>query len=401
LKRKVKHLNIIKRPEIVMSLDKRKLILYILYLTVFLNSTSLGTSNFLLPVYAEALGATYSDLGRIGAVGNIAYLVFTIATGYLLDRYERVKLYSLFTLCGAICVTFFAYSETIFQVILVRGLLGVFSATFWVTASTLTADLAPPELLTRSMGRYNLAWILGFALGPLGGGFIINSFGYKVFFYSLGGLMLLSLLIILFKIRGKISLKGRHDSVASTSKSLRKVFFAYLTLIPFTLVLGIYMAIMPGHMKVVGLTSASIGSLIAMTNGVRGLSFFNVERYVDWGSRKSLYSASLFIFSSMFLVRNAASVIEFAIPLVLYGIGAGIVTPVILDFITRRIPKSALGAAMGLHEGVYGLGMCFGPLFGGTLADIYGTQTLYLILALVALTLLPLSWRMTGESNYL
>jgi MFS family permease len=337
-----------------MSLDKRKTVLYILYFTIFLNSTSLGTSNFLLPVYAETLGATYSDLGRMGAVGNIAYLIITLATGYLLDRYERVNLYSLFTVCGAISVAFFAYTNTIFQVILVRGLLGVFSATFWVTASTLTADLAPPELLTRAMGRYNLAWIMGFALGPLGGGFVINLFGYEVFFYSLGGLMLLSLLIIMIKIKGKISLKGKQDQVTSTSKSLRKVLLAYITLIPFTLVLGIYMAIMPGHMKVVGLTSASIGALIAMTNGVRGLSFFNIERYVDWGSRKSLYSASLFIFSSMFLVRNAVSIIEFAVPLVLYGIGAGIITPVILDFITRRMPKSALGSAMGLHEGFMG-----------------------------------------------
>ncbi len=381
-----------------MSLDKRKIILYVLYFTVFLNSISLGTSNFLLPVYAETLGASYSDLGRMGAVGNIAYLIITLATGYLLDRYERVELYSLFTLFGAISVAFFAYTNTIFQVILVRGLLGVFSATFWVTASTLTADLAPPELLTRSMGRYNLAWIMGFALGPLGGGFIINSFGYDVFFYSLSGLMLFSLLIILLKIKGKISLKGKQDKATSTSESLRKVTFAYITLIPFTLVLGIYMAIMPGHMKVVGLSSASIGTLIAMTNGVRGLSFFNVERYVRWGSRKSLYSAALFIFSSMFLVRNAVSIMEFAVPLVLYGIGAGIITPVILDFITRRMPKSALGAAMGMHEGVYGLGMCFGPLFGGNLADVYGAQTLYLILAIVALTLIPLSWRMTSES---
>jgi DHA1 family multidrug resistance protein-like MFS transporter len=381
-----------------MSLDKRRTVLYILYFTVFLNSTSLGTSNFLLPVYAETLGATYSDLGRMGAVGNIAYLIITLATGYLLDRYERVNLYSLFTIGGAISVAFFAYTSTIFQVILVRGLLGVFSATFWVTASTLTADLAPPELLTRSMGRYNLAWIMGFAIGPLGGGFVINLFGYEMFFYSLGGLMLISLFIILLKFRGKITLKGKQESVSSTSKSLRRVIFAYLTLVPFTLVLGIYMAIMPGHMKVVGLTSASTGALIAMTNGVRGLSFFNVERFVDWGSRKSLFSASLFIFSSMFLVRNAVSTIEFAVPLVLYGIGAGIITPVILDFITRRMLKSALGSAMGLHEGVYGLGMCFGPLFGGNLADVYGTQTLYLILALVALTLLPLSWKMTRES---
>jgi MFS family permease len=377
-----------------MSPDSREKILLVLYITVFLNSTGLGTSNFLLPVYAESLGATYSDLGRMGAVGNIMYLIVTLATGYLLDRYERVNLYLLFTLLGGISVGVFAFTENITQLIVTRGLLGIFSATFWVTASTLTADLAPPEIITRAMGRYNLAWIMGFALGPLFGGYIINLFGFKTFFYSLSGLMLFSFLIISLRIRGSIALR-RSMGTASTIDSLRNVIFAYLTLAPFTLVLGIYMAIMPGHMKVVGLNSATIGLLIAMTNGVRGLSFFNVERYVKWGSRKSIFSASIMIFLAMYLVRDAVNTAGFAIPLVFYGVGAGIITPVVLDYITRRIPKSALGAAMGVHEGVYGVGMCFGPLIGGRMADIYGTQTLYISLAFVALTILPLSWKMT------
>jgi MFS family permease len=378
-----------------MGLGRREKILLVLYLTIFLNSTGLGTSNFLLPVYAETLGASYSDLGWMGAFGNIAYLVVTLVTGYLLDRYERVNLYLIFTLLGSISVGSFALTENITQLILARGLLGAFSATFWVTASTLTADIAPPEIVTRAMGRYNLAWIMGFAVGPFFGGFIINSYGYQIFFYSLSGLMLISLLIISIRVKGKISLSKSIDNAFSTTDSLRKVVFAYLTLTPFTLVLGIYMAIMPGHMKVVGLTSASIGTLIAMTNGVRGLSFFNVERFVDWGSRRSIFSASIFIFVSMYLVRDAVSTLGFAVPLVFYGVGAGIITPVVLDYITKRIPKSALGVAMGIHEGVYGVGMCFGPLIGGGIAEVYGTHSLYTTLAIVALTLLPLSWKMT------
>jgi MFS family permease len=378
-----------------MGLGRREKILLVLYITIFLNSTGLGTSNFLLPVYAETLGASYSDLGWMGAFGNIAYLVVTLVTGYLLDRYERVNLYLIFTLLGSISVGSFALTENITQLILARGLLGAFSATFWVTASTLTADIAPPEIVTRAMGRYNLAWIMGFAVGPFFGGFIINSYGYQIFFYSLSGLMLISLLIISIRVKGKISLSKSIDNAFSTTDSLRKVVFAYLTLTPFTLVLGIYMAIMPGHMKVVGLTSASIGTLIAMTNGVRGLSFFNVERFVDWGSRRSIFSASIFIFVSMYLVRDAVSTLGFAVPLVFYGVGAGIITPVVLDYITKRIPKSALGAAMGIHEGVYGVGMCFGPLIGGGIAEVYGTHSLYTTLAIVALTLLPLSWKMT------
>lgn len=381
-----------------MGVEKSEGVLFVLYFTVFLNSTGLGTSNFLLSVYAETLGATYVDLGKIGAVGNVAYLVVTLVTGYLLDRYERVKMYLVFTFFGAISVSLFAFTCTVNQVMIVRGLLGAFSATFWVTASTLTADLASAGGLTRAMGRYNLSWVLGFTIGPVAGGFIINSLGFRVFFFCLGGLMVLSFLVSAVKLGGRVILRISGGRESSAYVSLRRLFYAYLTLVPFTVVLGIYMAIMPGHMKVVGLTSASIGALIAMTNGVRGLSFFNVERFVYWGPRRSLFLASLLISSSMFLVRGASDIIGFGIPLLLYGVGAGIMTPVVLDFITKRVSRGVLGAAMGVHEGVYGIGMCLGPLVGGGLADVYGASALYLLLVFVALMVLPLSWKMTEET---
>ncbi len=44
---------------------------------------------------------------------------------------------------------------------------------------------------------------------------------------------------------------------------------------------------------------------------------------------------------------------------------------------------------MGMHEAIYGVGMCLGTLVGGAVADIYGPPTLYLGLAAVALSLLP------------
>lgn len=380
-----------------MNINKN-VVLLTLYVTFFLNSTGLGTSNFLLPVYAETLGATYSDLGKIGAFGNIMYLTFTLLTGYILDKGDRLKLYLLFTLCGSFTVSLFAFTSSIIQVIYVRGLLGVFSATFWVTASTLTANIAEPENLTRAMGRYNLAWILGFTLGPIMGGFVINLLGFRAFFFSLGGLLLISSLIIL-KIRVPEILETHEVEETSEKDDLRRILFAYLTLTPFAVILGIYMAIIPGHMKIAGLTSANIGLLIATTNGVRGLSFFNVEKFVSWGKRRSLFSASVLISSSMFLIREGTDLTSFGLPLITYGIGAGIITPVVLDYITKNISKNVLGRAMGFHEAVYGMGMCLGPLLGGKMADSYGTSTLYLILAFLALLILPLAWKMTRRQD--
>lgn len=379
--------------------NERRSILKALYVTIFLTATGLGTTTFLLPVYAETLGASYTDLGLIGAIGNVFYTVLTLICGYLLDRYEKVNLYTVFTVIGGFTMVLFSFASNIIQIIGVRALLGLAAATFWVTASTLTAEISPKNEITQSLGKYNLAWVIGFTVGPYGGGIISNLYGFKVFFISQAVLILISLILVMTKIRGRIELLNpqRHDK--ATLKELKPLTLSYITLIPFTLVLGIYMAIIPGHMKVVGLTSSMIGLLLTITNGVRGLMFMNIERLTKWGTWKSILTASLFMGLSMFLVRNGNNALSFGIPLAFYGAGSGIMTPVALDFISKRTPERLRGTAMGVHESIYGIGMCLGPLIGGFIADNYSAFILYSILVGVALMILPFGYLMTREPN--
>jgi len=259
---------------------QRRAILRVLYATIFFTSTGLGTCTFLLPVYAETIGATYTQLGLIGAVGNLVYTIITLVAGGSLDRFEKIKLYMGFTALGAVVMVLFSYAETIPQIILVRGLLGAAAASFWVGASTLTGEISPRQELTRSLGRYNMAWILGFTVGPYLGGLISNRYGYDVFFIASAGVIAVSLGLILSSIRGSIELKQEVQQDSRNLGDLRPLLKSYLTLVPFTMVLGIYMAIIPGHMKTVGLSASLIGLLITITNGTRGCVFFNVEKLV-------------------------------------------------------------------------------------------------------------------------
>ena len=378
---------------------ERRSILRVLYVTIFLTSTGLGTTTFLLPVYAQTLGASYTDLGLIGAVGNVVYTAFTLVCGYMLDRYEKVRLYLAFTGIGVATMALFAFISTIPQILIVRGLLGLASATFWVAASTVTAQISPKEEITKSLGRYNLSWIAGFTVGPYLGGLVTTAYGYELFFFSQAALIAVSLLLVQLKIKGRIELLNVSSHSSANLGELRPLALAYLTLIPFTLVLGIYMAIIPGHMKLVGLTAAVIGLLLTVTNGVRGMVFLNVQRLVGWGTWKSMFTASLFMAASMFLVRSGNNALSFGVPLVFYGLGSGIMTPVALDYISKRTPERLRGTAMGVHEAIYGIGMCLGPLIGGAIADKYSAYTLYTILVGVALLIMPFAYLMPREPN--
>ena len=369
----------------------RSSLLKVLYLTVFLTSTGLGTSSFLLPVYATSLGASYLDLGLLGAVDNVVYTVATFLIGLLLDKFERVSIYITFMVLGIGVVAGFGLIGQIPLLIAWVSLLGLVSAAFWVTASTITANISPSEILSQSMGRFNLSWVLGFIVGPALGGLISEKFGYPALFFTLAGMITTSVVIIILKIKPEIALRNSEDKKGWSLKPLKSLAYAYITMVPFTLILGIYMAIMPGYLKVMGLAPATVGLLITMTNGVRGIGFFNAQKFVKWGIGRSVPLAALFLSIGMLIFSYASSLLEFAAPLILYGVAAGILTPIMLDYIAKRCDKSTLGAAMGLHEGVYGVGMCVGPLAGGAMAESFGPRLLYQSLSLLALTMIPLS----------
>ncbi len=374
-------------------------LLRVLYVTIFLTATGLGTASFMLPVFATSLGANYVDLGLMGALRNVVYTVMTLTVGYLLDRFERIRIYIIGMIIGVAVVAIFGIITQIAVLIAWSSLLGLVSAAFWVTASTLTANISPPERLSQSMGRYNLSWILGFVVGPTAGGYILEAYGYQTLYLCLAAVILASIVVIQWKIRPAITLHNRSGSKGLSLAPLKKLGLAYLTLIPFTCILGIYMAIMPGYLKLVGLAPALVGLLITMTNGVRGVGFFNAERFIHFGTRRSISLASLLLFAGMLIFSYATDLVGYIIPLVLYGIAAGIMTPLMLDYIAKRCDEGSLGAAMGLHEGVYGVGMCLGPMVGGTIAEIWGPPLLYRLLAVLALMMLPLAYMLSRNGE--
>ena len=354
---------------------------------------------FLLPVYAESVGATYVELGILGAIGSIVYTLMTVLTGIFLDRYERIRFFFLSTATGVLVPSLLSLTTKVHELFILRVFLGIISAAFWVTASTLTADISPTEELTRSVVRYNLSWISGFVVGPILGGFLSDRYGFPALFLLVAALSIPSVILIKSKLSRNLELRASTGGIWKGISALKPITFAYVTLIPFAIVLGIYMAILPGHMGVIGIPASAIGFLLTLTNAVRGVGFFSSEYWVKWGTRKSIWVSSILLCGAFFIVSFSDKTIEFVLPLSVFGFAGGIITPVILDYIAHRSPNESLGAAMGLHEFVYGIGMSLGPIIGGAIAENFNPSILYQLLAILVLFIIPFSLRMDDNSE--
>jgi len=379
--------------------QERDGLLGLLYATIFLISTSFGAATFLLPVYAEELGASYIALGILGAIGSGTYMVMTLVSGFLLDRFNRLRLYLIFSVFAVVVVLLFSAATSVSDLMMLRSLLGVVSAMFFPTANTLVADVSPLETLTRSIGRYNLSWIAGFIAGPFIGGLISDLLGFPVLFIVMSALIAVSCTIIWRGLVIKVEPSEKTMRRKFDPSALRGLYAAYLTILPHGVALGIYMSILPGQMRGMGIAPSIIGLMLTMSNSMRGLGFFNVERFVDWGERRALCLASCLMCAALVAIAFSRSIPSFIAPLAMFGLSGGIITPLIQNAIARRSPRHVLGMAMALNESLYGASMFIGPLVGGIMAEIFKPTTLYLSFAVLSLTIMPLSFRFGGSES--
>jgi MFS family permease len=375
-----------------------RLLLY-LYVSFFLVSTALGTAFMLTPVHAEKVGASTMDLGLIGTAGSVTYMAMSLLTGAFLDRFEKLRVYVAFNLFGALSVLLLSAAGNVQAILVARTLIGVASGAFWVTAGALTAELSPPELLTKSVGRYNLSWLLGFIVGPFIGGVASDLYGFAAVWAAMAAVILLGVGLTWVRVIPAVQLRGSSGGFRLDTSSILRLKYAYLSELPYAVSIGVFYALLPGHMAQTGISASVIGSLLTVSSLTKGLGFFSSERIVAWGVRKALAATVILLFTSMLLVAYATTGISFALPLALYGLANGLMEPMILDYIAHKTPQGAMGATIGAYEGTYGLGMVVGPLAAAYVMEAYQPSAVYLGLAAVSLLIIPFSMRLDPHYN--
>ena len=376
-----------------MSGDDRRGLLRLLYLSVFLVATAIGTPMMLVSVQAEELGATLFDIGLMGTAAAMVYTVMTLIAGTLLDRFEKVRLYLAFNVLSVGCLVYLVFAGDIGQIFLGRVLIGFAGGAFWAAAGAITADLAPPELLTHAIGRYNLSWILGFVIGPLAGGWVADSYGYPFLWAILTGVMLAALVVNGLMLP-RIRLETEAKEIKFDFSAVSSLKWAYITMIPYALGLGIYFYILPGYMAERGLSATVIGVLLAADSAVKGVGFYYSERVVGVGMKRGMLIGSIGLAISLIGVAYASTDLEFLWPLLLFGAANGIIEPLIANFIAHGSPRGSLGATMSFYEFMYGAFTCVSPIAAGYISQQYPVSTTYVALGLITLLIIPFSGKL-------
>jgi EmrB/QacA subfamily drug resistance transporter len=104
------------------------------------------------------------------------------------------------------------------------------------------------------------------------------------------------------------------------------------------------------------------------------------SRLGDRFGPKRVFLAGMVVFTAASLWCGLAGTAEMLIAArALQGLGAALMTPQTLAFITHLFPPAKRGPAMGMWGGVAGLATITGPLLGGVLVDSLGWEWIFFV----------------------
>jgi MFS family permease len=138
------------------------------------------------PQVQEHLRISNLRLGVLNSAFMIVYTLVLPVVGWMGDRYDRRRLLAFGVGLWSVATVGTAFAQTFHEMFFWRGLLGVGEASYGVIAPALLADLFPARQRGRVMGLYQLALVVGGALGYGIGGSVAYHWGWRATFWVVG-----------------------------------------------------------------------------------------------------------------------------------------------------------------------------------------------------------------------
>ncbi len=354
----------------------------------------------MLPAYAQSFDVGVAAASVIVSAFAFFRLAFAPAGGLLISRLGERPVYLLGLIIVALSSFATAFAQSYGQLLLFRGLGGVGSTMFTVSAMALLVRLAPPSARGRVSSAYASAFLIGGMVGPVLGG-LLAGWGMRAPFLVYAVALVIAALVVGIGLGGA-RLAPAPDRATRPTMTVRQALGSPV----YRAVLvsgaangwnnfGVRMAVLPLLAAAVLDRPWVAGAVLAVgavgTAGTLQLS----GRWVDRVGRRPLVIIGLLIMAGSYgligLARHPALATGVGLSVLFTlsltsGVGAGLVNPAqqasVADVVGQhRNGGTVLSTFQMSQDG----GAILGPILIGFLADHWGFEVALACTGLVCL----------------
>lgn len=348
-----------------------------------------------LPVFAKRFGVGATAAAAVISAFAFMRFISALGAGRLVDRVgERVL---LATGIGVVAVSsaLAGFSQSYVQLIVLRGVGGVGSALFTVSAINLVLRSAGPRLRGRATGAYQSGFIIGGITGPTLGSLLSAISIRAPFFVYAGTLSVAGTIAMVFLSRSRITADRTDDPPAEGAPTgdgpassaeapdeeprvtLRQALrgSAYRAALTANLgtgwvFFGVRSALIPLFVvAALGHGTFWVGPGLAVVAATQAATLLPAGKLVDtYGRRLGMVGGALIATTSMLLLTFSPSLPTYFGAMVLLGAGASFLS-VAPSAVVGDVAGGRSGTVAAAYQMSRDLGTIVGPLVAGAIAQ--------------------------------
>ncbi|WP_041942391.1 multidrug efflux MFS transporter [Weissella koreensis] len=373
--------------------------MYILWIGVFLTGIGLSMVTPFLSLYINTLGhysksmlSLYSSLAFSGS-----YLTMAIASpfwGRLADTKGRKKMIVRAGLAMGVAFFLMGLVTNVWQLILLRAIQGALGG-FTSNANALIASETPIDRSGYSMGIMMTGSTAGTLLGPLIGGVLADTVGYRFSFTLTGGLILAATVLVIFWVKEEFSPKAKEEQQTLSRKEVFAMLPYPRVMWGFFITTMMIMAVNQSINPILALfvqelthnanNTAFLAGLVAATPGVASLIFApQLGRLGDkYGTSKVMLSGFILGVIVFLPMGWVSAVWQLAALRFFVGITDSTMMPSIQTLITKTTPHEVVSRMFAYNQSFQSLGSVAGPIIGAVATGLFDYQGVFIISALI------------------
>jgi MFS transporter, DHA1 family, multidrug resistance protein len=362
-----------------------------------------------LPYYVQELGIT--ELHQIELWSGVLFAtqaatmtIFAPIWGSVADRYGRKLMVQRAMFGGAVVIVTMGFAQNVWQLAILRAIQGMLTGTV-PAATTLVASSAPRERSGYALGLLQTAVWSGASVGPLLGGLVADTWGFRAAFWVTGSLLFVAGLTVWRFVEEDfqppkrdagspdggfwygLKLVARHQGLISLFFVRVLVRLAVRTLGP---ILPLFVqSLIPTSTRVASITGLISGAGAA-TSAVGAVTLGRASDRL--GYRRVLLVCALLsglLYVPQFFVQNPWQllVLQGLLGLVMSGVLASISA-----LLANLAPVGREGAVYGVDSSAVAMANAIGPMLGASVAALFGLRMPFLLAGVVFLVAAGLAW---------
>jgi multidrug resistance protein len=369
--------------------QSRSAVVVLVTFATFIDIVAYSVAVPVLPDLSRKLGASATVIGFLFASFGVTVLAASVPMGAISDRLGRKGPMVGGLLALAAATVLFAFADRLPLLFVARLVQGAADAVTWVVGFALVADLYGPAERGRVMGLVMSGTGFGFMIGPTFGGWLYEMGGMQLPFLGVAGFALIGALAFVW-----LEIPSKHTDLEvvpfSTVIQVPAVMACAAAVVVGGGTVAMFEPMMSLHLAdAIGLGPARVGLVFGGAAVASILLHPLAGRLADRLGSRRLTIAGLIALACMLPVLGRIWNFESAVFFTIVNAAAMamLVTPSLayMAEATSAAGVGSFGAAYGVYNFAWAIGLLAGPAAGGVLYELVGFERLVLLWAPLAI----------------